>query len=285
MASETVRDTVIGERVEKTEGIDNSRLLLADLDNLDWNLTIRSVEEDGGYYYVGYSFNTLDIKDNSWQSVSKSDTLQVSKKYLGQNDLGLYITEELGEVIDSQRGYLKKVQEKENKIGKTQIVQTTTYTRLLGLVLNSKTKTLPGYEPVVKPPVTKEVDNNRPLDIPATTAEISINAGNITIQIATTTEEIIDIIATSTDSITINAIATTTDVETELPSEGSISTESATTSPEIIVETATTTPTQEPTVDVTVDSTVGVPLEPSVETQIELQSTLEPILPAEEEEI
>ncbi|MCK5342530.1 MAG: hypothetical protein KAR20_03950, partial [Candidatus Heimdallarchaeota archaeon] len=48
------------------------------------------------------------------------------------------------------------VQENEKEKGQTFVQETTKYTGLIGLVLNTKTKELPGYEPVVKPVVIEK---------------------------------------------------------------------------------------------------------------------------------
>ncbi|MCG2692086.1 hypothetical protein L6272_04655 [Microgenomates group bacterium] len=71
---------------------------------------------------------------------------------MGSADLGIYATEEIGEVADNELAYLKEVQAAERAKGETKVVQTTDYSGLIGLVLNTKTKELPGYEPVIKPP-------------------------------------------------------------------------------------------------------------------------------------
>jgi len=152
MASEDVRNTVIGQEIVTEQGIDNSTILAADLDNFDFQLTIENIREDPQNYYVDYSYQLLAIQNNVWQPILRQQTLTVSKAALGGRDLGRYAAEELGEVIDYELSYLKEVQELEDKKGQTQIVQTTTYIGLIGLVLNPETKVLPGYEPVVKPP-------------------------------------------------------------------------------------------------------------------------------------
>lgn len=162
-ASEDLRDAVIGETIVTQSGVDNSALLAADLDNFDFGMTITGVSEDpepsssASYgagpqnYYVDYTYQTLAIKDNVWQVISRQATLTVSKVALADQDLGLYVAEELGEIVDSELAYLKEVQQKEKEKGQTFVQETTKYTGLIGLVLNPVTKELPGYEPVVKP--------------------------------------------------------------------------------------------------------------------------------------
>ena len=151
-ASEDVRDAVIGRGIIIEQGIDNGAVLAADLDNLNFQLTIQDVREDGQNYYVNYSYQTLAIQNNVWQPVWRNETMTVSKEALNNRDLGLYLIEELAEIVDSELVYLKEVQKIEKEKGRIQIVQTTTFTGLLGLVLDPEIKELPGYEPVVKPP-------------------------------------------------------------------------------------------------------------------------------------
>ena len=157
MASEEVRNTVIGEKIITEIGVDNSQLLSADLENFDINLKISNVLEDEENYYVDYSFNTFGVKDNLWQPLLKTERFTVNKIALGNRDLGIYLAEELGEVAQAELTYLKEAQKTERERGKTEIVETTDYTGLIGLALDLKDKILPGYEPVIKPVVVEVV--------------------------------------------------------------------------------------------------------------------------------
>jgi len=123
-------------------------------------MQITNVLEDVENYYVDYEYNTLAIRDNAWQEITRTGTLTVSKQVLIGQDLGLYVAEELGEIIDSQLAYLKEVQEIENKKGQTFVRQTVQYTALLGLILDPETRQLPGYEPVIQlpEPMSVQVD-------------------------------------------------------------------------------------------------------------------------------
>ncbi len=151
-ASEDVRDAVIGEEIITEIGIDNSQLLLADLDNFDVDLTIDNVLEDDKSYYIGYSFNTIAVQDNVWQPIVKLEKFTVNKEGLGNRDLGLYLAEELGEVANSEITYLRELQKTEKEKGETLIVETLEYTGLIGLILDTETRVLPGYEPVIPEP-------------------------------------------------------------------------------------------------------------------------------------
>ena len=174
-ASDTIREATIGKAVVEQQGIDNSALLAADLGNFDFLMQINNVTEDDENYYVLYTYKTLDIQKDIWQPVSRQETLEVSKSVLADQDLGLYVAEELGEIVDSQKAYLVKVQQKQKERGKTLVQETTTYTGLIGMVLNPITRELPGYEPVVKPlePVAIVYQESQPAKV--NPLEISCN--------------------------------------------------------------------------------------------------------------
>jgi hypothetical protein len=149
-ANEDVRDAVIGEEVViETKGLDNSVILAADLEVFDAMMQIIGVTEDAENYFVEYAYQTLAIQDNSWAEFTRQEVLDVSKAALADRDLGLYLIEELGEIVENELALLKEVQEEELAKGKTEIVETIDYTGLIGLVLDAKNKILPGYEPKV----------------------------------------------------------------------------------------------------------------------------------------
>ena len=157
-SNDDIKNRVLGEKIVTESGIDNSALLAADLENFDLEMKILDVKEDEDNYYLVYQFQTLGIRENIWQTVLRQKELEISKKALAGQDLGLYAAEELGEVIDYELAYLKEVQENENKKGDNRIVQETKYEGLLGLIISTKTKELPPeYELVVKPPVIEEI--------------------------------------------------------------------------------------------------------------------------------
>jgi len=165
MADEETRNKVIGEEIVEKSGVDNTALLAADLDNFDMEMKITGAMEDppeieDGNYYIDYQYKTLAIKDNVWQEVLVKKQMVVSKRSLAGRDLGLYVKEELGEIIDYQLAYLKKVQDSEAEKGRTVVLETTEYTGLIGMVLDTKTKELPGYEPVVKPAEPEVVEES-----------------------------------------------------------------------------------------------------------------------------
>lgn len=179
-ASEDAREAALGKKVVTQGGIDNSWILAADLDNFDFQMTVQGVKEDVKNYYVDYSYRTLGIQGNAWREVLEEDTLSVSKEAIGGRDLGLYVQEELGEIIDSQLAYLQEVRELESAKGQTFVRETTEYTGLIGLVLNPQTKTLSGYEPVVRPADTGQIVGQEPI-LGGSTSE-TVSGGEVEFQ-------------------------------------------------------------------------------------------------------
>ena len=79
-----------------------------------------------------------------WQIVTKEKRISVAKEVLGDRDLGDYLSEELGEVIDNEIVFLKEVQEIQRtkvlaeamtKKDRTKI-PATDYSTLIGKVLD-----------------------------------------------------------------------------------------------------------------------------------------------------
>lgn len=140
---------VILDSKEQVVSVDNTYIATKNLDKFTPKVRITSVKEDDEYYYVLYTFSTIDLKDSVWQDMVKENTLKVSKADLGQyRDLGLYVMDQLQQKIEYEISYLKEVQvfEKQNITQKTVVTE---YKGLVGAVLNDKTEVLPGYEPVV----------------------------------------------------------------------------------------------------------------------------------------
>lgn len=137
---------------ETVVAVDNT--YIASKDFSSWTPTVRitGVTEDGEYYYVAYDFTTVDIRDHVWQDVVKQEVMKVSKADLGPyRDLGLYVMEQLTQVVDREIAYLKEVQaiERRNISQKTVAVE---YGGLVGAFLDDRTEVVAGYIPVVTPP-------------------------------------------------------------------------------------------------------------------------------------
>lgn len=147
-ANETSRDAIIGKTVVTRIGVDNSRIVGTDLGSFNMDFKITKVTEDDRGYNIGYSYNTIYIKDNVWQPLIKEGEMYVSKAGLGDKDLGLYIADELGQKADREVAYLKEVQSIEKSKGVLKQTESVEYTGLKGLVFNSGTKEIAGYNPV-----------------------------------------------------------------------------------------------------------------------------------------
>lgn len=150
-ASPQLRQGVLAQ-TEMARSVDNSYVVNTDFDNYDMGLKIQSVTEDAGIYYIDYTYNVVEVKDYIWQPVGTNGSIKVSKKELSGRDLGLYVANQLGQMIDQQISYLKEVQTKEKKTGVTQKVLAVEYSGLVGQFLSTDEKTFEGYSPVVTPP-------------------------------------------------------------------------------------------------------------------------------------
>lgn len=89
---------------------DTSRLLKEDLKDFDLVLRIDALTEDTASYYVSYSYRTLEVVDNAWQEVRKKGKMEISRQLLGKRDLKIYLTEQIGQVIDREITYLGEAQ-------------------------------------------------------------------------------------------------------------------------------------------------------------------------------
>jgi len=151
-ASPQLRDSVYSSN-ETIVSINNSLIVSTDLDNFSFNLRISSVTEDEKNYYAVYSYQTLVIENGFWQNKEIEKTMTVNKEALAGKDLGLYVAEELGENINSELAYLKRVQKLEKEKGESQKVVAVAYSGLIGKLLNSKEEVIEGYNPVIPEPV------------------------------------------------------------------------------------------------------------------------------------
>ncbi len=132
--------------------IDNTYIAGKDLATYAPRAQILGVTEDEDNYYVSYVLATIDLKNYVWMDVQKNEVMKVSKPDLGPyRDLGVYVTQQLKQILDRELAYLKNVQEKERK-QVSQAVVATTYGGLVGQFLDTNMETLPGYTPVVVAP-------------------------------------------------------------------------------------------------------------------------------------
>jgi hypothetical protein len=146
------RDAVYSSK-DTVTSIDNSLIVSVDLDNFNFNLKINSITEDEKDYYVIYSYQTFTLEDGIWRGKSIEKTLIVNKIVLDGKDLGLYVARELGENINYELSYLKRVQKLERERGESEKVITTEYSGLIGKLLDPREKVIEGYNPVIPVPI------------------------------------------------------------------------------------------------------------------------------------
>ena len=141
---------------ERVISVDNTYLVRKDLTAYSPGITITNVLEDESYYYVDFKFSTIDVEDAVWQDVTRSETMRVSKVDLGPyRDLGIYVTQQLHNIVAREDVRLKETQKEEGK-HESQKVIAIAYSGLIGKFLDETTTVLPGYTPVVQPPQPPE---------------------------------------------------------------------------------------------------------------------------------
>ncbi|MFA5831308.1 MAG: hypothetical protein WC878_05760 [Candidatus Paceibacterota bacterium] len=169
-ANPAILDSVYSSQ-ETVVSVDNSRIVSADLDSYNFNLRINSITEDEKNYYAAYSYQTMAIEDGVWQNKEIAKVLTVSREALEGKDLGLYVAKELGENINYELSYLKKVQQLEKEKGESQKIITTEYSGLIGKLLDPKEEIIEGYNPVIPeavPEVPATLEDNPEMVIVST---------------------------------------------------------------------------------------------------------------------
>lgn len=136
--------------------VDNTYIVNADVENFQYQLMVTGITEDDELYHVSYSYQTIDLKDDVWQIVTKNNTLKFTKKELEGRDLGLEVTKQLGELIANEMKYLADVQKYERRNGESRKVVATEYAGLVGRFFDPTQKEFPGYKPVIEPPKPPE---------------------------------------------------------------------------------------------------------------------------------
>ncbi len=139
---------VIGAKQTGIEGVDNTLLLEADLENLGMDYKIEKIEEDDKYYYITYTFIDLVVLNNAWQYQIQEKIRKVSKKQ--KKDLGEYLAEELGEEYGARIKELREERTKELEGGEEKRFEVVEYDGLIGQTLEAVNKVFPNYEPVKK---------------------------------------------------------------------------------------------------------------------------------------
>jgi hypothetical protein len=234
-ASPEARELVISEETI-VRSVDNSYIVSINLEAHNPQLLITRIEEDDSSYYVTYTYDTISIDDYVWKKYRTEETLNVSKAALNNRDLGLYVAEEISEVISGEEVYLKEVQSIEKNKGFTQKIATTEYSGLVGKMLSSKEEVFEGYVPLIpdEKPIVNSVGEGKISAIIAANNTMSAQVAaaipskeEIKQIIRDTVEELIsenkaiaDISITSgttTSTATTTPSSTDTNIDTEAP--------------------------------------------------------------------
>lgn len=139
---------VIGEKQVTYQGVDNTLLLQANLENLDMDFKIESISQDDKYYYVTYTFINLEPINNAWQYQLRENKRKISRKL--RTDLGKYLAKQLKQEYDARIKELKIAKQAAEQVGESQLVEVEEYSGLIGKTLAVAGAIFPGYEPIKK---------------------------------------------------------------------------------------------------------------------------------------
>ena len=254
----------IGQKQTSVQGIDNTLLLAADLDNFNMDFKIEKIEQDEQYYYVIYSYLDLVVLTNAWQYQLNSQTRKISKKL--KQDLGQYLANFLVKHQEARTRQLKQEKHLAELSGAQTRTEVTEYSGLIGKTLNLASKAFPDYEPVK----TRQLPAPENFNLPTSSTSLSeggqAQADNLTQAynnyLAAHPDLFINETATSSPATAETVASSTQELAPEM-----VSTEPAETSTES--ETVSTEP-------------ETAPIEPT-EVQIIELPPVEPIAPAEPE--
>lgn len=254
----------IGQKQTSVQGIDNTLLLAADLDNFNMDFKIEKIEQDEQYYYVIYSYLDLVVLTNAWQYQLNSQTRKISKKL--KQDLGEYLVGFLAKHQEARTRQLKQEKHLAELSGAQTRTEVTEYSGLIGKTLNLASKAFPDYEPVK----TRQLPAPENFNLPTSSTSLSeggqAQADNLTQvynnYLAAHPDLFINETATSSPATAETVASSTQELAPEM-----VSTEPAETSTES--ETVSTEP-------------ETAPIEPT-EVQIIELPPVEPIAPAEPE--
>jgi len=95
-----------------TVEVNTVMLMKLDIDALNDELEIISIDDVDSHYEVTYRFNTLTAVDGVWKEVIKEDVLKVRNKdrFANLKELREYLNEELYEVVQQDRVFLARAQ-------------------------------------------------------------------------------------------------------------------------------------------------------------------------------
>lgn len=227
-ASPDLQKSVLA-KTDVVRSVDNTFLVNTDFNTYDMGLKILAVTQDTDAYYVDYLYNTIVQNDYVWQPVPVKDSMKVSKKELAGRDLGLYVSDQLGQLVTQQIAYLKEVQTREKEKGASQKVIATEYSGLVGRFLGTDEKSFEGYTPVKPPPkpelAVAEPDNSGAAAVAAANAAakegVSLTSyGAPVVDSSVTRGELQAIIQETVRQLLSGETATTTPSSTTSPPAG-----------------------------------------------------------------
>jgi len=168
-AQTPVGQEIIGQEEKRFEGIDNTLLLTADLDNFNMDFKIEKIEEDEKYFYVTYTYLGLIQEDNAWQYLIQEKIKKISKKL--RLDLGVYLAEQFKQEYEAHLKDLRLAKDGAEKIGTATRTEVVAYTGLIGRILDFASGVIPGYEPIKRYEVPSP-------SVPPTVLQFSIDGVN-----------------------------------------------------------------------------------------------------------
>ena len=163
LANETVQEGLLRSE-EIVRAIDNSYIINVNLTKFDARLKITGITETSEYFDVTYTYNSIALENYIWRDVVLAKSLRVSKTALGGDDLGLFVAEQLGQMLGSELAYFRQAQTLERAKGRTQKIVSTQYAGLIGSLLDPKDETFAGYVPVIKEATEAEPEPVLPLN-------------------------------------------------------------------------------------------------------------------------
>lgn len=146
-ASEQARGAIYSSR-QTVLSVDNAYILAADLERFDHSLRINDVKDAGASYVIDYSYRTIGVEGDAWNSIGRSGSLNVSKLALGEKDLGVFAAAELSEIVNREKMYLLEAKRAEEAKGRVPTVVAVEYGGLIGKMLKPSEKVFDGYSPV-----------------------------------------------------------------------------------------------------------------------------------------
>lgn len=130
---------------QSVRSVDNSFIIAVNLDDYPFAMRITSITEDDDYYYLLYDFETIDIHEYVWQTITVQKELRISKALLGSGDFEEYVESELAQVRFWELKRLKETQAYEKRLGSSQKTVATVYSGIIGRFMSPTEEKIPQY--------------------------------------------------------------------------------------------------------------------------------------------